>query len=361
MCNRNPRLVVSRLYLSKALCLAVLQLAGVDEALDLGAPDSLDLVGHGQTVKLTSKGGNLIGVNLALDELDIAEDGVDLGSAGLATGGKVVGVLDGALENTLVLLDGALGSLLGLLGSLAVSLGGDLSIGGSLGLGSLLGFGLLLGGLLGGLTLETLLVLGGAGFLAETLDALVAGLGVIEKLAETRVVLGLLLLAGVGVLALDVTLLVTALAIVGDILVEVLERAPAVKVVPEVVELLDLLLGGVGAAKRGDGVVLGEAALGLEDLAPELVVVALGLLGGGLDVGLLVDGVVLAALGGVEQDIGGLLNALEELVVLGLAGGGLLIRVVLEDLLAVSLLDLLLGGLPAVLGETENLVVVLAL
>lgn len=186
-------------------------------------------------------------------------------------------------------------------------------------------------------------------------------MGVVDEFAETGVVLGLLLLAGVGVLALDVTLLVTALAVVGNVLVEVLESAPAVKVVPEVVKLLDLLLGRLGAAKRGDGVVLGEAALGLEDLAPELVVVALGLLGGGLDIGLLVDGVVLATLGGVEEDIGGLLDALEELVVLGLTRGGLLVGVVLEDLLAVSLLDLLLGGLPAVLGETKDLVVVLGL
>lgn len=158
-------------------------------------------------------------------------------------------------------------------------------------------------------------------------------------------------------------LLVAALAVVGDVLVEVLKGAPALEAVPEVVKLLDLLLGGVGAAKRGDGVQLGEAAFGLEDLAPELVVVALGelLLVGGLDLGLLVDGVVLASLGGVEEDVGGLLDALEELVVLGLAGGGLLIGVVLQDLLAVGLFNLLLGGSPAVLGDAEDLVVVLGL
>lgn len=158
-------------------------------------------------------------------------------------------------------------------------------------------------------------------------------------------------------------LLVTALAVIGDILVEVLKRTPRVKVVEEVVKVLDVLLGGVDIAKGRDGVGLGETALGLEDLAPELVVVALGelLLARGLDVGLLVDGVVLAALGGVEEDIGGLLDALEELVVLGLARGSLLVGVVLEDLLAVSLLDLLLSGLPAVLGKAEDLVVVLGL
>lgn len=109
--------------------------------------------------------------------------------------------------------------------------------------------------------------------------------------------------------------------------------------------------------------VLGEASLSLENLAPELVEVALLqlLLGGGVDLGLLVDGVVLATLGGVEEDLGSLLDALKELVVLGAALGSLLIGVVLQDLLAVGLLDLLLGGLVAVLGQAKNLVVVLSL
>lgn len=108
---------------------------------------------------------------------------------------------------------------------------------------------------------------------------------------------------------------------------------------------------------------LGETSLGLEDLAPLLVEVALLqlLLGGRLDVGLLVDGIELAASDGVEQDVGGLLDALEELVVLGAALGGLLVGVVLEDLLAVGLLDLVLGGLVTVLGQAEYLVVILGL
>jgi hypothetical protein len=108
---------------------------------------------------------------------------------------------------------------------------------------------------------------------------------------------------------------------------------------------------------------LAEAGLGLEDRAPELVEVALGelLLGRGLNVGLLINGVKLTALGGVKQDLGGLLDALEEVVVIDAAGSSLLIGVVLQDLLAVGLLDLLLGGLPAVLGEAENLVVILRL
>ena len=74
-----------------------------------------------------------------------------------------------------------------------------------------------------------------------------------------------------------------------------------------------------------------------------------------------IDRVELAALDWVGQDLGGLLDALEEGVVFSGAGGGLLVWVVAEDLLAVGALDLLLGGLVAVLGETENGVVVLLL
>lgn len=160
-------------------------------------------------------------------------------------------------------------------------------------------------------------------------------------------------------------LLVAVLVVVGHVLVEVLERPPAVEVVPEVVELLDLLLGGVGIAELRHGLDLGEAALGLEDLAPGLVVVDLGalqlLLGRGLDICGLVDRVELAALDGVEQDLGGLLDALEEVVVVAGAAGGLLVGVVLEDLLAVGALDLVLGGLVTVLGDTQDGVVILLL
>jgi hypothetical protein len=69
----------------------------------------------------------------------------------------------------------------------------------------------------------------------------------------------------------------------------------------------------------------------------------------------------LTALHGVEQSLCRLLDALEEVVVLGSARGGLLVGVVLQDLLAVGTLDLVLGGLVAVLGETEDFVVVLLL
>ena len=159
------------------------------------------------------------------------------------------------------------------------------------------------------------------------------------------------------------TLLVTVLIVVRDILVQVLEGPPAVEVVPEVVEVLNLLPGRVLAAERRDWVDLGEAGLRLEDVAPELVEVALGelLLGRGVDVRGLIDRVELAAADGVKEDLGRLLDALEEVVVISAAGGGLLVGVVFQDLLAVGALDLVLGSLPPVLGDAENLVMVLAL
>lgn len=159
------------------------------------------------------------------------------------------------------------------------------------------------------------------------------------------------------------TFLVTVLVVIGDVLIKVLKGPPAVKVVPEVVKVLDVILGGVGVTKGGHRVVLGETSFGLEDLAPQLIEVAFLdlLLGRGLDISLLINGVVLATLDRVKQHIGGFLDTLEELVVLGAALGSLLIRMVLQHLLAVGLLDLVLTGLVAVLGQTENLVVVLGL
>lgn len=276
----------------KSLGITLLELASPDQAGHLVLPHALNLVGDLEAVELTGQGGDLVGVDLALDELDVAEDGVDLGGGGVARG-EVVSVLDGALEDTLVLLDGVLGRLLCLLGGLALGLGLLLCLLGSLLLGLLLGTGILGGLLLGSLLLKLLLVLGGVGLLPEPLDTLVALHAVVEHVAQTSVVLDLSLLAGVGVLALLVALLVAVLVVVGHVLVEVLESPPAVEVVPEVVELLDLLLGGVGVAELRYRLNLGETALGLEDLAPGLVVVDLGalklLLGWGLDLGTLVD------------------------------------------------------------------------
>lgn len=85
------------------------------------------------------------------------------------------------------------------------------------------------------------------------------------------------------------------------------------------------------------------------------------LLARGFNIGALIDGVELAALGGVEEDLGGLLDALEEAVILGGASSSLLIWVMAENLLAVGALDLVLGSLVAVLGESKNGVVILLL
>lgn len=67
---------------------------------------------------------------------------------------------------------------------------------------------------------------------------------------------------------------------------------------------------------------------------------------------MLVDRVVLAALDGVKEDFGGFLDTLEEAVVLGATSGGLLIRMMAENLLAVGTLDLLFGSLVSMLGKT---------
>lgn len=55
------------------------------------------------------------------------------------------------------------------------------------------------------------------------------------------------------------------------------------------------------------------------------------------------------------------MDALEEVVIVGGAGSGLFVRVMLEDLLAVGALDLIFSRFVAVLGETEDGVMVLTL
>ena len=97
-----------------------------------------------------------------------------------------------------------------------------------------------------------------------------------------------------------------------------------------------------------------ESSLGFENAAPKLVeLVALSqLLGRRLDFSVLIDGIELATLDGVEKDFSGLLDALEKSVVLGASSGGLLVRVMAKNLLAVGSLDLLFGSLVAVLGKT---------
>jgi hypothetical protein len=74
-----------------------------------------------------------------------------------------------------------------------------------------------------------------------------------------------------------------------------------------------------------------------------------------------VDGVVLPALDGVEQDLGGFLDAFEEGVVVDATGRSFFVGMVFENFFAVGALDLLFGGFVAVLGEAEDGVVVLVL
>jgi hypothetical protein len=349
--------------LSQRLELAISKLAGANKTLGLLLEDGLDLSSVLLRVKLAGEGSELLVVDLGDDGIDVVEGGVDLGRRGVARGVEVVGVLDGTANNTLVLLGRVLGCLLCLLALGLLGLLSSLLLGGEtglllLGLGSLLSKALLLG-----LLVETALVLLGVLLLAELLDTLIERQGVVDHVPQAGSVLGLLLAASGRVLALDVALLVTVLVVIGNILVEVLEGPPAVEVVPEVVEVLDLLLGALVVAELGHGLVVGETALGLEDFAPQLVEVALLslLLGRGLDLGGLVDGVELPAADGVGKDLVSLLDALEELVVLGGTGSGLLVGVVLEDLPAVGALDLLLGGTVTVAGYAEDSVVVLRL
>jgi hypothetical protein len=349
--------------LSQRLELAVSKLAGANKTLGLLLEDGLDLSSVLLRVELAGEGSELLVVDLGDDGIDVVEGGVDLGRRGVARGVEVVGVLDGTANNTLVLLGRVLGCLLCLLALDLLGLLSSLLLGSEtglllLGLGSLLSKALLLG-----LLVETALVLLGVLLLAELLDTLIERQGVIDHVPQAGSVLGLLLAASGGVLALNVALLITVLVVIRNILVEVLEGPPAVEVVPEVVEVLDLLLGALVVAELGDGLVVGETALGLEDFAPQLVEVALLsiLLGWGLDLGGLVDRVELPAADGVGKDLVGLLDALEELVVLGGTGSGLLVGVVLEDLPAVGALDLLLGGTVTVAGYAEDGVVVLRL
>jgi hypothetical protein len=349
--------------LSQRLELAISKLAGANKTLGLLLEDGLDLSSVLLRVELAGEGSELLVVDLGDDGIDVVEGGVDLGRRGVARGVEVVGVLDGTANNTLVLLGRVLGCLLCLLALDLLGLLSSLLLGSEtglllLGLGSLLSKALLLG-----LLVETALVLLGVLLLAELLDTLIERQGVIDHVPQAGSVLGLLLAASGGVLALNVALLITVLVVIRNILVEVLEGPPAVEVVPEVVEVLDLLLGALVVAELGDGLVVGETALGLEDFAPQLVEVALLsiLLGWGLDLGGLVDRVELPAADGVGKDLVGLLDALEELVVLGGTGSGLLVGVVLEDLPAVGALDLLLGGTVTVAGYAEDGVVVLRL
>jgi hypothetical protein len=146
------------------------------------------------------------------------------------------------------------------------------------------------------------------------------------------------------------TLLITVLVVIRNIFILVLERAPRVEVVEEVVECIDIIFGTVFLSELRYRLDSGEAALGFEDIAPQFVVLALFqlLFGRGFDIGVLVDGVKLATLDGIKKNFGSFLNALKEAIIFGASGGGFLVRVMTENLLAVCTLNLFFGSFVAV-------------
>jgi len=146
------------------------------------------------------------------------------------------------------------------------------------------------------------------------------------------------------------TLLITVLVVIRNIFILVLERAPRVEVVEEVVECIDIIFGTVLLSELRYRLDSGEAALGFEDIAPQFVVLALFqlLFGRGFDIGVLVDGVKLATLDGIKKNFGSFLNALKEAIIFGASGGGFLVRVMTENLLAVCTLNLFFGSFVAV-------------
>jgi hypothetical protein len=69
----------------------------------------------------------------------------------------------------------------------------------------------------------------------------------------------------------------------------------------------------------------------------------------------------LSTLHRIKKYLSSFLNAFEEAVILGVSSSGLFIRMVTEDLLPVCTFDLLFCSLPAVLGKSEDSIMVLAL
>ena len=61
-----------------------------------------------------------------------------------------------------------------------------------------------------------------------------------------------------------------------------------------------------------------------------------------------IDGVKLATLDGIKKNFGSFLNALKEAIIFGASGGGFLVRVMTENLLAVCTLNLFFGSFVAV-------------
>jgi hypothetical protein len=100
------------------------------------------------------------------------------------------------------------------------------------------------------------------------------------------------------------TLLISVLVVIWNILVEIFEGSPRVETVEEVVEGLDLLLSAVLVPEFGYWLAFGETTFGFETSAPEFVECLLLFslfLGRRFDIGGFVDGIELAALDGIEE------------------------------------------------------------
>ena len=269
-------------------------------------------------VKLANQLSQLIRVHGLRNRLDVVQHIIDLFSARL-TAGEVVDVLDAALDRTPILLDCILRSLLCLLVRLTVSLG-DLLFSLLLDLGFLSGLLLCLSFSFRSLLfLELLLILVLRAFLPELLNSLIHIETVINHLPQTCDILILVLTAGIGVLFLDVALVVAAFVVVRDVFVEVFESAPAIEIVPEVVECLDILFARVLIAQNWNWLDIGEAGFGLKHSIPFFVEI-FGLvdlfLCGWFNIGVFINRVELSAFGRVGENFVSTLDAFEELIVL---------------------------------------------
>jgi hypothetical protein len=110
------------------------------------------------------------------------------------------------------------------------------------------------------------------------------------------------------------SLLISILIVIRHIFILVFERPPAVEVVPEIVELLDLLFCRIVVAQSWYGLNFAESALSYEDRVPELEEAAFLclLFAWRLDIRSFIYGIELAAFDRVEEDFRRFLNAFEE-------------------------------------------------
>ena len=97
----------------------------------------------------------------------------------------------------------------------------------------------------------------------------------------------------------------------------VLEGAPAVEIVPEIVEFFNLLFRAVVVTELRNRLVFAESTFGFKDRAPRLEEALLLSLffGRRFNTRGLVDGIELTAFYGIKKDFGGFLDAFEERVI----------------------------------------------